>query len=576
MLPPEYTVLDSTGALVRHVEYTAFGRHANGTAPIADFLFGFTGRPFDDDAALYDYRARWYDPEVGRFASEDPLGFAAGDANLYRYAGNSPVMHVDPSGLCFTGLANAARSVGNVMGGAIASVGSYFGSSSPTLSTLAGSIGQAFGSSVSCVGSSIGQAFSSVGVSAGYLGQAISTVGGWANSITSPATMWASSVGTAVARTVSSLVPYSTARLAPLDDLPTIRAWFESQGLAQAAPESLSREVLDSLYAPAGRNVTACLTPACDASDARGMLEHLQDTAAWQTVSDWVAGVANRWNEPYSPTAQEMERRFAEEAKQGRYQMQGLHPQTDQFRQFEQTWLSGFPPLIATSPGDLPLYAFRKPQEVSSGLIELGTGWSRGQQIDVFTVMTTQNPRARYSQELLRSDPTRDTATTIWYHGTDPWTYVLLAWEARAATGQAAYGRLEVPWVPRGTRQARSAVRVAGPTGDAYSVAFQTELRATSYPGFSRAAHFQEANESFLQMMQADQQFAQAMQGARVNLQRTATGLAPRTPPAGWTWHHAQDPGVMQLVPRPQHTPGSIFWDTLHPGGQGGYSIWGK
>jgi len=179
LLPPEYTVLDSTGALVRHVEYTAFGRHANGTAPIADFLFGFTGRPFDDATGLYDYRARWYDPEVGRFASEDPLGFAAGDVNLYRYAGNSPVMHVDPSGLCFTGLANAAKSVGNVMGGAISSVGSYFGSSSPTLSTLAGSIGQAFGSGVSYVGSSIGQAFSSVGVSAGYLGQAISTVGGY-------------------------------------------------------------------------------------------------------------------------------------------------------------------------------------------------------------------------------------------------------------------------------------------------------------------------------------------------------------------------------------------------------------
>ncbi|NEZ65245.1 hypothetical protein D0962_21115 [Leptolyngbyaceae cyanobacterium CCMR0082] len=36
------------------------------------------------------YRARYYDPAVGRFISEDPLGFDAGDANLYRYVFNSP------------------------------------------------------------------------------------------------------------------------------------------------------------------------------------------------------------------------------------------------------------------------------------------------------------------------------------------------------------------------------------------------------------------------------------------------------------------------------------------------------
>jgi hypothetical protein len=116
----------------------------------------------------------------------------------------------------------------------------------------------------------------------------------------------------------------------------------------------------------------------------------------------------------------------------------------------------------------------------------------------------------------------------------------------------------------------------AAATGDTYSVAFETELKATSYPGVSRGLHFQEANENLLQMMESDPQFAQTMQDAGVNLQRTPTGLAPRTPPAGWTWHHAEDPGVLQLVPRVQHTPGSIFWDTLHPGGQGGYATWGK
>lgn len=40
-----------------------------------------------------------YDPAVGRFLSEDPLGFAAGDTNLQRYVSNSPTNHTDPTGL---------------------------------------------------------------------------------------------------------------------------------------------------------------------------------------------------------------------------------------------------------------------------------------------------------------------------------------------------------------------------------------------------------------------------------------------------------------------------------------------
>jgi hypothetical protein len=40
-----------------------------------------------------------YDPKIGRFDSEDPLHFGAGDPNLYRYASNEPTGWVDPSGL---------------------------------------------------------------------------------------------------------------------------------------------------------------------------------------------------------------------------------------------------------------------------------------------------------------------------------------------------------------------------------------------------------------------------------------------------------------------------------------------
>jgi len=59
----------------------------------------YTGRELDPTTGLYYYRARWYDTGTGNFTTRDPLGFAAGDANLYRYVGNRPVGSTDPSGL---------------------------------------------------------------------------------------------------------------------------------------------------------------------------------------------------------------------------------------------------------------------------------------------------------------------------------------------------------------------------------------------------------------------------------------------------------------------------------------------
>jgi RHS repeat-associated protein len=58
----------------------------------------FTSREFDAETGLYYNRARYLDPTTGRWTTQDPLGFAAGDANLYRYVGNTPTLLVDPSG----------------------------------------------------------------------------------------------------------------------------------------------------------------------------------------------------------------------------------------------------------------------------------------------------------------------------------------------------------------------------------------------------------------------------------------------------------------------------------------------
>jgi RHS repeat-associated protein len=60
--------------------------------------FAFTGREWDAETNLYYYRARYYDPTIGRFLSEDPAGWSA-SPNLYVYVANHPLVARDPSGL---------------------------------------------------------------------------------------------------------------------------------------------------------------------------------------------------------------------------------------------------------------------------------------------------------------------------------------------------------------------------------------------------------------------------------------------------------------------------------------------
>jgi RHS repeat-associated protein len=97
----------SAGAVANTYTYYSFGNLTNCTLRNP---FQYTGREFDQETNLYFYRARYYDPTIGRFLSEDPLRFKAG-ANLledpfhykpgtdfYNYAFNSPLQWRDPDG----------------------------------------------------------------------------------------------------------------------------------------------------------------------------------------------------------------------------------------------------------------------------------------------------------------------------------------------------------------------------------------------------------------------------------------------------------------------------------------------
>ncbi len=107
-------VTDSNGAIVEQYRYDAFGAPEFRTAPVGSAPGGsltpdgktqinnrflFTGREWVQRYGFYEYRARAYHPGLGRFLSEDPKGFDAGDYNFFRYCGNDPLDKTDPMGL---------------------------------------------------------------------------------------------------------------------------------------------------------------------------------------------------------------------------------------------------------------------------------------------------------------------------------------------------------------------------------------------------------------------------------------------------------------------------------------------
>jgi len=92
------TSLSTTAGVVSDsFVYDSFGNVISSTGTFSQ-PFRYTGREWDSETGLYDYRARYYDPAIGRFLSEDPIGFKGG-FNFYVYVMNEPTTLIDPFGL---------------------------------------------------------------------------------------------------------------------------------------------------------------------------------------------------------------------------------------------------------------------------------------------------------------------------------------------------------------------------------------------------------------------------------------------------------------------------------------------
>ena len=99
-------LVNTSGDVIESYKYDVFGAlaiyDANGN-PLSSSVYSnrflFTGREYVNAFGFYEYRARAYNPTLGRFMSEDPKLFDACDYNLFRYCHNDPIDFTDPMGL---------------------------------------------------------------------------------------------------------------------------------------------------------------------------------------------------------------------------------------------------------------------------------------------------------------------------------------------------------------------------------------------------------------------------------------------------------------------------------------------
>jgi RHS repeat-associated protein len=211
------TLTDSDGNVVNKRNFDSFGRILSETNPSVQFRYGYTGRERDLESGLDYYRARYYDPQVGRFISVDPMGFGAGDTNLYRYVGNNSTNATDPSGEWIN------FAIGAVIGGGL-DLGMQLWENRGTdkgidltrlaISTISGAIGSGIGGALLKQGTGLAARTAlnaGVGFNLGYYGKVIDN-GVKGKELTDGALF--TGIAGGVGAALGELIPVGTGRLA--------------------------------------------------------------------------------------------------------------------------------------------------------------------------------------------------------------------------------------------------------------------------------------------------------------------------------------------------------------------------
>jgi RHS repeat-associated protein len=116
---------DASGAIVESYTYDAWGNVLTGGQQSAiNNRYLWQGREYSFVTGLYNFRARWYAPTIGRWLSKDPIGLEGG-LNLYVFCGNDPVDFKDPFGHVAWGQV-ARGGIGAVVNGVGIAAGAVF------------------------------------------------------------------------------------------------------------------------------------------------------------------------------------------------------------------------------------------------------------------------------------------------------------------------------------------------------------------------------------------------------------------------------------------------------------------
>ncbi len=145
-------IINGDDGLIARYEYDAWGNNVvtdKDGNPVTSGIgvlnpFRYRSYYYDTETELYYLQTRYYDPELGRFISQDSIEYAAPETinglNLYAYCGNNPVMYVDPAGTSFLIALLVGALIAGLMSGTVNAVAAAYNGES-----VRSSVGAFFG-----------------------------------------------------------------------------------------------------------------------------------------------------------------------------------------------------------------------------------------------------------------------------------------------------------------------------------------------------------------------------------------------------------------------------------------------